>query len=78
VSVVPVVIARGTVVVVVGIARVAIRFALVKRVLIPAVLAQDIHGLVDSIGVLLLAQGTLGLQCGQQGATLGFGDRPEE
>jgi len=31
------------------------------RVLIPTVLAEDVHGLVDSIRVLLLAQGTLGL-----------------
>jgi len=42
------------------------------------VLAKDIHGFVDSIGVLLLAQGILGLQCSQQGVTVGFGDRPEE
>jgi len=48
------------------------------RVLIPTVLAEDIHGLVDSIGVLFLAQGILGLQGSQEGATLGFGDRPEE
>jgi len=61
VSVVPVVVAQGTVVGV-GIARIVIRFVLVGRVLIPAVLAKDIHGLVDSIGVLLLAQGMLGLQ----------------
>ena len=31
------------------------------RVLIPTVLAEESHGLVDSIRVLLLAQGTLGL-----------------
>jgi len=54
VSVVLVIVARGTVVVV-GIVRIAIRFALVGRVLIPMVLAKDIHGLVDSIGVLFLA-----------------------
>jgi len=60
VSVVLVVVARGTVVGV-GIARVAIRFALVGRVLIPTVLAKDIHSLVDSIGVLFLAQEMLGL-----------------
>ena len=60
VTVVPVIVARGTVVGV-GIARIAIWFALVGRVLIPVVLAKDIHGLVDSIGVLLLAQGILGL-----------------
>jgi len=54
VLVVPVILARGTVVVV-GIARVAIRFALVGRVLIPTMLAKDIHGLVDSIRVLFLA-----------------------
>jgi len=54
VSVVPVIVARGTVVVV-GSAGIAIRFALVGRVLIPTVLAKDIHGLVDSIGVLFLA-----------------------
>jgi len=65
-------------VIVVGIARIAIRFELVGRVLVPTVLAKDIHGLVDSIGVLFLAQGTLGLECSQQGAILGFGDRPEE
>ena len=51
---------------------------MVGKVLIPAVLAEDIHSLVDSIGALLLAQGMLGLQGSQQGATLGFGDRPEE
>jgi len=60
VAVVPVIVARGTVVGV-GIARIAIWFVLVGRVLIPVVLAKDIHGLVDSIGVLLLAQGILGL-----------------
>jgi len=54
VLVVPVVVAQGTVVVV-GIARIAIRFVLVGRVLIPTVLAKDIYGLVDSIGVLFLA-----------------------
>jgi len=31
------------------------------RVLIPPVLAEESHGLVESIGVLLLAQGMLGL-----------------
>jgi len=31
------------------------------RVLIPTVLAEDIHSLVDSIRVLFLAQGMLGL-----------------
>jgi len=77
VLVVPVIVARGTVVGV-GIARIAIRFALVGKVLIPTVLAEDIHSLVDSIGVLLLAQGILGLQGSQEGAILGFGDRPEE
>ena len=60
VLVVPVVVARGTVVGV-GIARIATRFARVGRVLIPTVLAKDIHDLVDSIGVLFLAQGILGL-----------------
>ena len=60
VSVVPVIVARGTIVGV-GIARIAIRFALVGRILIPAVLTKDIHGLVDSIRILLLAQRTLGL-----------------
>ena len=54
VTVIPVIVAGGTVIVI-GIARVAIRFALVRRALIPAVLAKDIHGLVDSIGVLFLA-----------------------
>jgi len=61
VSVVPVIVARGRVVRV-GIARIAIWFVLVGRVLIPTVLAKDIHSLVDSVGVLFLAQGTLGLQ----------------
>jgi len=42
------------------------------------VLAEDIHGLVDSIGVLFLAQGTLGLQGSQERSTFSFGDRPEE
>jgi len=60
VTVVPVIVARGTGVRV-GIARIAIRFALVRGVLIPAVLAKDIYGLVDSIRALLLAQGMLGL-----------------
>jgi len=60
VLVVPVVGARGTVMGF-GIARIAIRFVLVGRVLISAVLAKDIHGPVDSIGVLFLAQGILGL-----------------
>ena len=77
VSVVPVIVAQGTVVGV-GIAGIAIRVVLFRRVLIPTVLAKDIHGLVDSIGVLFLAQGTLGPQGSQEGATLGFGDRPEE
>jgi len=77
VAVVLVIVARGMVVGV-GIARIAIRFALVGRVLIPTVLAEDIHGLVDSIGVLFLAQGILGLQGSQEGSTLGFRDRPEE
>jgi len=77
VSVVPVIVARGTVVGV-GIARIAIWFALVGRVLIPTVLAEDVHGLVDGVGVLFLAQGTLGLQASQERAMLGFGDRPEE
>jgi len=54
VAVVPVIVARGTVVRI-GIARIAIGFALVGRDLIPTVLAKDIHGLVDSIGVLFLA-----------------------
>jgi len=36
------------------------------RVLIPTVLAEDAHGLVDSIGVLFLAQGLLGLQSSQK------------
>jgi len=71
VLVVLVIVARGTVVGV-GIARIAIWFALVGRVLIPTVLVEDIHGLVDSIGVLLLAQGTLGLQDSQEGAMLGL------
>jgi len=31
------------------------------RVLIPTGLAEDVHGLVDSVGVLFLAQGRLGL-----------------
>jgi len=31
------------------------------RVLIPTVLAEDIHGLVDSVGALFPAQGMLGL-----------------
>jgi len=31
------------------------------RVLTPMVLAKDIHGLVDSIGVLFLVEGKLGL-----------------
>jgi len=31
------------------------------RVLIPTVLAEDVHGFVDSIGALFLAQGMLGL-----------------
>jgi len=61
VPVVPVIIAQGTAVQV-GIARIAIWFVLVGRVLIPTVLAEYIHGLVDSIWVLLLAQGALGLQ----------------
>jgi len=65
VPVVLVVVARGTVVGI-GIARVAIRFALVGRVLVPTVLAKDIHGLVDSIRVLFLAQGSLGLQGSQK------------
>jgi len=56
-----VIVARGTVVRI-GIERIAIGFALVGRVLIPMVLAEDIHSLVDSIGVLFLAQGILGLQ----------------
>jgi len=60
VTVVPVIVAQGTIVGV-GIARIAIRFALVRRILIPAVLTKNVHGLVDSIRVLLLAQGTLGL-----------------
>jgi len=60
VAVVPVIVAQGTVVRV-GIARIAIGFALVGRVLIPTVLAEDIHSLVDSIGVMFLAQGVLGL-----------------
>jgi len=59
-SVVPVIVTRGSIVGV-GIARIAIRFALVRRILIPAVLTKDIHGLVDCIRVLLLAQGILGL-----------------
>ena len=42
------------------------------------VLAEDVHRLVDSVGILFLAQGMLGLECSQQGAMLGFGDRPEE
>jgi len=42
------------------------------------VLAEDVHGLVDSIGLLYLAKGMLGLQGSQEGAILGFGDRPEE
>jgi len=42
------------------------------------VLAEDIHSLVDSVGVLFLAQGMLGLQGSQEGAMLGFGDRLEE
>jgi len=61
VAVVLVIIAGGTVVQT-GIARIAIGFALVGRVLIPTVLAKDIHGLVDSIGVLFLVQGILGWQ----------------
>jgi len=60
VPVVPVVVAQGMVVQI-GIARIVIGFALVGRVLIPTVLAKDIHGLVDGIGLLFLAQGTLGL-----------------
>jgi len=60
VTVVPVIVTRGLIIGV-GIARIASRFALVGRVLVPTVLAKDIHGLVDSIGVLLLAQGMLGL-----------------
>ena len=60
VSVVPVIVARGTIVGV-GIARIAIRFALVRRILIPAVLTKDVHGLVDCIRMLLLAQRMLGL-----------------
>jgi len=36
------------------------------------VLAEDVHGLVDSIGVLFLAQGTLGLECSQEGSILDF------
>jgi len=31
------------------------------RVMISTVLVEDVHGLVDSIGVLFLAQGTMGL-----------------
>jgi len=58
--VVPVIVSQRTVVRV-GIARIAIGFELVGRVLIPTVLAKDVHSLVDSIGVLFLAQGTLGL-----------------
>ena len=65
VPVVPVIVARGTVVRV-GSSEIAIGFALVGRVLIPTVLAKDIHGLVDSIGVLFLAQGMLGLQGSQK------------
>jgi len=60
VPVVPVVVAQGMVVQI-GIARIVIGFALVGRVLIPTVLAKDIHGCVDSIGVLFIAQGILGL-----------------
>jgi len=60
VLVVPVNVAQGTVVRV-RIARITIGFALVGRVLIPTVLAKDIHGCVDSIGVLFIAQGILGL-----------------
>ena len=60
VPVVPVVIARGMVVRI-GIVRIIIGFALVGRVLIPTVLAKEIHGLVGGIWVLFLAQGTLGL-----------------
>jgi len=58
--VVPAVVARGMVVRI-GIVRIIIGFALVGRVLIPMVLAKYIHGLVDGIGVLFLAQGMLGL-----------------
>jgi len=60
-----VVVARGTVVRV-GIARIAIRFALVGRILIPMVLAKDIHGLVDGVWVLFLAVGVLGRQSSQK------------
>jgi len=54
VSVGLVIVAGGTVVVA-GVAGVAIRVALAGRVLIPTVLAKDIHSLVDSIRVLFLA-----------------------
>ena len=74
---VPVVVAQGKAVRV-GIAKIAIGFALVGRVLIPKVLAKDIHGLLDGICAMFVAEGALGLQGSQKGAMLGFGDGTEE
>jgi len=65
VTVVPIIVAQGTFVRI-GMARITIGFALIGGVLIPGVLAKDIHGLVDGIWVLFLAKGALGLQGSQK------------
>jgi len=65
VSVDPVMVARRTVVQA-RIARIVIGFTLVGRVLVPTMLAKDIHCLVDGVGVLFLAKGALGLHGGQK------------